>query len=88
MGCALGPRYFRPQGLDEAVAALAEGGYTFESGVAAAEKLLALDVPPTAIFCGNDEMAAGVYRVALRTGSLVVNSSQGGGSKDTWVVSC
>jgi uncharacterized circularly permuted ATP-grasp superfamily protein len=25
-------------------------------------------------------------RVALRKGSLVVNSSQGGGSKDTWVV--
>jgi uncharacterized circularly permuted ATP-grasp superfamily protein len=25
-------------------------------------------------------------RVALRHGSLVVNSSQGGGSKDTWVV--
>jgi uncharacterized circularly permuted ATP-grasp superfamily protein len=25
-------------------------------------------------------------RVALREGSLVVNSSQGGGSKDTWVL--
>ena len=25
-------------------------------------------------------------RVALKRGSLVVNSSQGGGSKDTWVV--
>ena len=28
----------------------------------------------------------GLTRVALRQGSLVVNSSQGGGSKDTWVV--
>jgi uncharacterized circularly permuted ATP-grasp superfamily protein len=28
----------------------------------------------------------GLTRVALRAGSLVVNSSQGGGSKDTWVV--
>ncbi|MEW5824347.1 MAG: circularly permuted type 2 ATP-grasp protein [Pseudomonadota bacterium] len=28
----------------------------------------------------------GLTRVALREGSLVVNSSQGGGSKDTWVV--
>jgi uncharacterized circularly permuted ATP-grasp superfamily protein len=28
----------------------------------------------------------GLSRVALRKGSLVVNSSQGGGSKDTWVV--
>ena len=28
----------------------------------------------------------GLTRVALRKGSLIVNSSQGGGSKDTWVV--
>ncbi len=31
-------------------------------------------------------MPGGLTRVALRRGSLVVNSSQGGGSKDTWVV--
>lgn len=30
--------------------------------------------------------AGGLTRVALRKGSLVVNSSQGGGSKDTWVI--
>jgi len=28
----------------------------------------------------------GLTRVALEKGSLVVNSSQGGGSKDTWVL--
>jgi uncharacterized circularly permuted ATP-grasp superfamily protein len=28
----------------------------------------------------------GLTRVALRKGSLVVNSSQGGGTKDTWVL--
>ncbi len=28
----------------------------------------------------------GLTRTALREGSLVVNSSQGGGSKDTWVL--
>jgi uncharacterized circularly permuted ATP-grasp superfamily protein len=28
----------------------------------------------------------GLTRVALKEGSLVVNSSQGGGSKDTWIV--
>jgi uncharacterized circularly permuted ATP-grasp superfamily protein len=28
----------------------------------------------------------GLTRVALREGSLVVNSSQGGGVKDTWVL--
>ena len=31
-------------------------------------------------------VAGGLTRVALRKGSLVVNSSQGGGTKDTWVV--
>ena len=31
-------------------------------------------------------MPGGLTRVALRAGSLVVNSSQGGGSKDTWVL--
>ncbi len=32
-------------------------------------------------------LPGGLTRVALRAGSLVVNSSQGGGSKDTWVLS-
>jgi uncharacterized circularly permuted ATP-grasp superfamily protein len=31
-------------------------------------------------------LPGGLTRVALKKGSLVVNSSQGGGSKDTWVV--
>ena len=31
-------------------------------------------------------LPSGLTRVALRRGSLVVNSSQGGGSKDTWVL--
>jgi uncharacterized circularly permuted ATP-grasp superfamily protein len=40
------------------------------------------------VLCG-DRMSVtpgGLTRVALRRGSLVVNSSQGGGSKDTWVL--
>ncbi len=45
-----------------------EGGYTFESGVAGAERLLARTPRPTAIFACNDEMAAGVYKAALRMG--------------------
>ena len=56
------------RGIDVPKSRLVEAGYTFESGVAAAEKLLGAKKRPTAIFCGNDEMAAGVYRVALRTG--------------------
>ncbi|QBB72531.1 LacI family DNA-binding transcriptional regulator [Pseudolysobacter antarcticus] len=45
-----------------------EGGYTFESGVACAERLLALTPRPTVIFALNDEMAAGVYKAAYRLG--------------------
>ena len=33
-----------------------------------------------------DIVPGGLTRVALRAGSLVVNSSQGGGTKDTWVL--
>ncbi|WP_316813391.1 circularly permuted type 2 ATP-grasp protein [Pedobacter heparinus] len=36
---------------------------------------------------GIDIIPGGLTRVALKEGSLVVNSSQGGGSKDTWVLS-
>ncbi|MEM9445128.1 MAG: circularly permuted type 2 ATP-grasp protein [Verrucomicrobiota bacterium] len=40
------------------------------------------------ILCGKDVsiIPGGLTRVALKKGSLVVNSSQGGGSKDTWVL--
>ena len=54
-----------------------------ESGVAPRH----LDLRPF-VLCGKDYAIApgGLTRVALREGSLVVNSSQGGGTKDTWVV--
>jgi uncharacterized circularly permuted ATP-grasp superfamily protein len=32
-------------------------------------------------------LPGGLTRVAMKRGSLIVNSSQGGGSKDTWVLS-
>ena len=35
---------------------------------------------------GSWVLPGGLTRVALRDGSYVVNSSQGGGSKDTWVL--
>jgi uncharacterized circularly permuted ATP-grasp superfamily protein len=40
------------------------------------------------VLCGKDIsiVPGGLTRVALREGSLVVNSSQGGGTKDTWVL--
>ncbi|MGD2063840.1 MAG: circularly permuted type 2 ATP-grasp protein, partial [Nitrospirota bacterium] len=47
-----------------------------------------IDLRPYILY-GEDiyVMPGGLTRVALRKGSLVVNSSQGGGSKDTWVLS-
>lgn len=45
-----------------------EAAYTFESGHAAAADLLSLKPRPTAIFAGNDEMAAGVYKAARDLG--------------------
>ncbi|MBV9986826.1 MAG: circularly permuted type 2 ATP-grasp protein [Chitinophagaceae bacterium] len=47
-----------------------------------------VDLRPYAL-CGPggiEIVPGGLTRVALREGSLVVNSSQGGGSKDTWVL--
>jgi uncharacterized circularly permuted ATP-grasp superfamily protein len=40
------------------------------------------------VLCGKDiyVVPGGLTRVAMKKGSLVVNSSQGGGSKDTWVL--
>lgn len=46
-----------------------------------------LDLRPFVIYGEDIEVVpGGLTRVALRKGSLVVNSSQGGGSKDTWVL--
>lgn len=47
-----------------------------------------VDLRPYILYNGDDVwvLPGGLTRVALRKGSLVVNSSQGGGSKDTWVL--
>ncbi len=47
-----------------------------------------VDLRPYALYGpdGIDIVPGGLTRVALKEGSLVVNSSQGGGSKDTWVL--
>jgi len=48
-----------------------------------------IDLRPYILYSGDQVtiVPGGLTRVALRRGSLVVNSSQGGGSKDTWVLS-
>jgi uncharacterized circularly permuted ATP-grasp superfamily protein len=47
-----------------------------------------IDLRPFAVNDGSDVwvLPGGLTRVALPQGALVVNSSQGGGSKDTWVI--
>jgi uncharacterized circularly permuted ATP-grasp superfamily protein len=47
-----------------------------------------IDLRPYALYGpdGIEIVPGGLTRVALKEGSLVVNSSQGGGSKDTWVL--
>ena len=47
-----------------------------------------VDLRPFAVNSGDDiwVLPGGLTRVALPAGELVVNSSQGGGSKDTWVL--
>jgi uncharacterized circularly permuted ATP-grasp superfamily protein len=47
-----------------------------------------VDLRPYILHGGDDifVVPGGLTRVALKKGSLVVNSSQGGGSKDTWVL--
>ena len=46
-----------------------------------------VDLRPFVLYGDRPEvLPGGLTRVALNRGSLVVNSSQGGGSKDTWVL--
>ncbi|HET7738963.1 MAG TPA: circularly permuted type 2 ATP-grasp protein, partial [Tepidiformaceae bacterium] len=47
-----------------------------------------IDLRPFVLYDGIEPwvLPGGLTRVALREGSFIVNSSQGGGSKDTWVL--
>lgn len=45
---------------------VAQGAFTYASGLSAAEQLLDADPPPTAIFASNDDMAAAAVSVAHR----------------------
>jgi LacI family transcriptional regulator len=47
---------------------IAQGAYSFESGIEGARALLANPQPPTAIFASNDDMAAGVIQTATEMG--------------------
>ena len=85
IGFVRGPAGFRSaaerekgfhEALEEAGLSLADeyyapGNYRYTAGVEAGEKILSLAEPPTAIFCSNDEMAAGVMSVAHGKGMAV-----------------
>ena len=63
------------------------GQFDFASGAAAAELLLDLPEPPTAIFASNDDMAAGVLAVAHRRDVAVPGALSVAGFDDTELAS-
>ena len=60
-----------------------QGFFTYRSGLEAAEKLLAIEPRPTAIFASNDDMAAAVVSVAHRRGLDVPRNLSVVGFDDT-----
>ena len=56
----------RQSGLEFSERLVVNGDLSIASGEACAKELLAREQPPTAIFAANDDMAAGVFRVADR----------------------
>lgn len=71
------------QGLPHGPELVAAGNYTFETGLAAAEVLLASANPPSAIFASNDVMAAGVIHAARARGLSVPEDLSVVGFDDT-----
>lgn len=74
-------------GLDLPDEYLAQGEYTFESGLKAADALFALPNRPSAVFAANDEMAAAVLYAARVRGILVPEDISIIGFDDTPIAS-
>ncbi|WP_422505862.1 LacI family DNA-binding transcriptional regulator [Stenotrophomonas sp. GZD-301] len=70
-------------GIDYDPTLVVSGEFSFESGVVAANALLDLDQPPTAIFAANDDMAAAVFRVAGQRGLRIPRDLSVCGFDDT-----
>ncbi|WP_294328149.1 LacI family DNA-binding transcriptional regulator [uncultured Sphingomonas sp.] len=64
-------------------ALVADGDLTFDSGLVAAEALLDLPQPPTAIFASNDDMAAAVVSLAHRRGMHIPDDLSVAGFDDS-----
>ncbi|MFP3425715.1 LacI family DNA-binding transcriptional regulator [Pseudoalteromonas sp. SIMBA_162] len=60
-----------------------QGSFTYQSGMEAAVKLLALDDKPTAIFAANDDMAAAVISIAQQQGIKIPDDLSVVGFDDT-----
>jgi LacI family transcriptional regulator len=73
----------REAGIGYDPALVVEGEFVFESGRRGADWLLDLPDPPTAIFAANDDMAAGVIRVAGERGLAVPRDLSVCGFDDT-----
>lgn len=73
----------KEHGIDLPARYSIDGAYTYESGIAAAERLLKLNPRPTAIFASNDEMAAGVYHAARQLGLSIPGDLSVVGFDDT-----
>lgn len=71
------------RGLQPEPGLVVGGTFHFESGLRAAEALLALSPAPTAIFASNDDMAAGVLAAAYRRGLRVPDDLSVAGFDDT-----
>ena len=63
----------------------AQGFFTYQSGLEAGEKLLSAKTRPTAIFAGNDDMAAGVLAVSQRFNLSIPNDLSIAGFDDSIV---
>lgn len=101
IGLVLGPHGFRSaferqQGYELALedagipvqrTLIAQGNYTFESGMRAAERLLDLSPRPTAVFSSNDTMAAGVLHTARQRGLDIPRDLSIVGFDDTSIAS-
>jgi LacI family transcriptional regulator len=72
-------------GLKEDPAYMVQGQFSFESGVAAARRLLALKRRPTAIFAADDDMAVGAIWAAAEAGVSVPGDMSICGFDDTTI---
>jgi len=73
----------KQSGVAPSAELLVEGDFTFASGIAGVERLLALADRPTAIFAANDDMALGVLQGAAAAGVSVPQDLSVAGFDDT-----